>query len=481
MKRISYILMITLSITACKKDYLTVNPVTNQNGANYFKTKDQFLKAVNGAYAPLQGLFNGPYWEMGEMRSDNTSYQLNTDDRSGNVREDIDEFREINLNDDVLGFLQSNFTGIGRCNVILSRLPKIDLNDVKTTDQITGQCNFLRAYYYFNLVRMFGDVPLVLEEVTSIDHAFSVNQRKPAADVYASILTDATSAINKLPETYTDSLKGRASKGAARILLADVYLTLHKYDLAIAQLKPLLNTVYRLNKNYADNFDIKKKNGPESIFEVQYMEGPNGLGSDFTDLFAPWDSPDNLVTGFEINHDSGNGWNIPTQDFLAAYEAGDLRRAVSVDENYISKNSEEIVPYIKKYNSIHTLRGITANNFPVYRYANVLLMLAECLNETGASGDAVPYLNEVRRRAGLDPFTGSGQVDLRAAILHERRMEFAFENQRWYDLLRTGTATAVMQAHAIKERQEKSYLNAAAYSNIRLLYQYPQREITLQQ
>jgi len=478
MKKI-FLLLFIIGLSACKKNYLTVEPETNQNGANYFKTLDQFVKAMNGAYAPLQGLFTRSYWEMAEMRSDNTSYQLNTDDRSGNLREELDEFREINLNDDVQDFFQGNYLGIGRCNVILTRLPKANITDVKSTDEIIGQASFLRAYYYFNLVRMFGDVPLILEEVTSTENAFSSNKRKPAADIYISIIKDLNLALNKLPEVFNE--KGRATKGAARILLADVYLSTHKYDLAIQQLRPLLTSNYHLVQDYADNFNIKKKNGPESIFEIQYMEGPNGLGSDFTDLFAPWDSPDGLVTGFDINHDTGNGWNIPTQDLLDAYEEGDLRRAVSIDENYESENTGKIVPYIKKYNSVHAVREITGNNFPVYRYSNALLMLAECLNETGVSAEALQYLNQIRKRAGLLDFPGTGQTELRNAILHERRIEFAFENQRWYDLLRTGKAVEVMTAHALKEKHDKEYLNAAAYSNIRLLYLYPQREINLQQ
>jgi hypothetical protein len=379
----------------------------------------------------------------------------------------------------LMKIIQGNYLGIGRCNVILTRLPKANISDAKATDEIIGQASFLRAYYYFNLVRMFGDVPLILEEITSTENAFFSNKRKPAADIYISIINDLNLAITNLPEVFEE--KGRATKGAARILLADVYLSTHKYDLAIQQLRPLLTSNYHLVQNYADNFDVKKKNGPESIFEIQFMEGPNGLGSDFTDLFAPWDSPDGLVTGFEINHDTGNGWNIPTQDLLDAYEDGDLRRAVSIDENYESENTGKIVSYIKKYNSVHAVREITGNNFPVYRYSNALLMLAECLNEIGTSGEAIQYLNQVRKRAGLTDFGNTNQAELRKAILHERRIEFAFENQRWYDLLRTGTAIEVMTKHAAKEKNEKKYLSAAAYGDIRLLYQYPQREINLQQ
>ena len=226
-------------------------------------------------------------------------------------------------------------------------------------------------------------------------------------------------AINRLPDQYSDNQNGRAANGAARMLLADIYLTTKKYDLAIQQLKPLLTSVYQLNTNYADNFDVKKKNGPESIFEVQYMEGPNKLHSVLADRFAPWDSPDGLTTGFPIDHDAGNGWNIPTQDFIDAYEPGDQRRAASVGENYVSEQTGKLVPYVKKYNGPHSVRGISGNNFPIYRYSNTLLMIAECLNETGASGEALQYLNQVRNRAGLSAFINPSQPELRKAILRK--------------------------------------------------------------
>lgn len=491
MKSIKYILFTALLVCGCKKDYLTLTPISTENSLNYFKTKDQFIQAVNGAYSPLQSIFNGSFWALGEMRADNTSYENNTDDQSGTNKMEIDEFRELGNNDMVQSFFSDHFTGIGRCNVILTRLPNIDLKDAVTTDRITGQASFLRAYYYFNLVRLFGSVPLVLKEVTSRDEAFAVNKRVPVEQIYAAIIADATTAIAKLPEKYeADTDKGRATRGAARALLADVYLTTKQYDLAIAQLRPLLTSVYSLEP-YADNFNVTKENGPESIFEVQFMEGPNGLGSDFIDTFAPFDVYDDSVTGFEINNDASNGWNIPTQDFLDSYEKGDTRREASVREDFVSDDSGEEVPYIKKYQSPHAVRGITGSNVPVYRFSNVLLMLAECLNEKGfaANGEAFQLLNQVRTRAGLpDKTSGNTNPDLnvtsqeefRDAILQERRIEFSFENQRWFDLLRTGKATEVMKAHAAKERETKDYISAGSYSNIRLLYQYPQRELNLE-
>ncbi|HMG10180.1 MAG TPA: RagB/SusD family nutrient uptake outer membrane protein, partial [Mucilaginibacter sp.] len=207
----------------------------------------------------------------------------------------------------------------------------------------------------------------------------------------------------------------------------------------------------------------------------------NGLGSDFIDTFVPWDVPDDSVTGWNIPHSAENGWNIPTQDLLDAYETDDKRRAASVDETFTSDEYGVTMPFIKKYQSKATVQGITANNFPVYRYADVYLMLAECLNEQGfaGGGDAFRYLNLVRERAGLKDKTSgnvANQEDFRTAVAHERQIELSFENHRWFDLLRTGKATAVMTAHGAREKAIKKDLwtvNSAAYANIKLLFPYP--------
>ncbi|SEP08086.1 Starch-binding associating with outer membrane [Mucilaginibacter gossypiicola] len=496
MKKNIYIFFIaaTIGMTGCKKDYLSLQPTDQQTKENFYHTKAQFQQAINGAYAPLQGLYSGSFWAMGEMRSDNTSYEYDPYDRSGTDKEEIDEFRELNNNDIVDSYFNTSYADIQRCDIILARLPASTV-DAASADTIAGQAYFLRAFNYFNIVRMYGDAPLVLTETESVSDAFKVAKRVPAANIYTQIIADAQAAVSKLPLRYsalTD--KGRLTKGAAETLLAEVYMTQKKFDLAIPLLRAIISSgAYSLNADYADNFDIHKENGPESIFEIQYIEGPNGLGSDFVDTFIPWDYYDTDITGYEIANGAQNGWNIPTQDLVNAYEEGDKRRDASLTD-FTSDEYGIDLPFIKKYQSIGAVKGITGNNFPVYRYADVYLMLAECLNEQGfaGGGDAFKYLNLVRERAGLEPKSmGNANPDLnvssqdafRAAIAHERQVELAFENHRWFDLLRTGKATEVMKAHAISERAYKNdswQINSAAYSNIRLLFQYPLNEGNLE-
>ncbi|MBD1384645.1 RagB/SusD family nutrient uptake outer membrane protein [Mucilaginibacter rigui] len=490
MKKYIYFTLFTIALgfVSCKKDFLSLAPTDSQNSANFFKTPQQFQQAITGCYQPLQSLYNGSFWVMAEMRSDNTSYEYDPYDRSGNLKEDMDEFRELNNNDYPAVFLTGSYQIIGRCNVILDRLPAAKL-DVAVADTITGQASFLRAFNYFNLVRLFGSVPLVLHEVQSFDEAYRIGVKAPVSDVYNSIIADAKDAIAKLPVTYASPAdKGRVTKGAAETMLAEVYMTQKKFDLAIPLLRDVIaSNAYGLNDDYADNFNINTKNSKESIFEIQYIEGPNGLGSDFVDTFIPWDYYSDDITGHELNNGAVNGWNIPTQDLVTAYEPGDKRRDASLTD-FVSDEYGIDLPFIKKYQSKGAVQGITANNFPVYRYSDVYLMLAECLNEQGyaGGGDAFLYLNKVRFRAGLDDKTAvdvPNQEAFRVAIAHERQVELAFENHRWFDLLRTGKAVEVMTAHAQHEREYKSdswTISPAAYTNIRLLYQYPLNEELLE-
>jgi starch-binding outer membrane protein, SusD/RagB family len=497
MKKYIYLFAILtiLGVFGCKKNYLNLTNPDKLTTTNFYKTSAQFQQAANGAYQPLQDLYNGAFWAMGEMRSDNTSYEYDDQDRSGTDKEEIDEFRELNNNDIVFSFFSDSYVGIGRCNAILGRLPAAKI-DTAIGGPVAGQAYFLRAFNYFNLVRMFGDIPLVLIESASLSDAFKVAHKSPAATIYTQIEKDALGAIQRLPVKYvstspTDTAdladKGRATKGTAETMLAEIYMTEKKFDLAIPLLQDVIASgAYKLNANYADNYGLTNENGPESIFEIQYIEGPNGLSSDFVDIFCPWDVYDDSVTGYDILNGASNGWNIPTQDMLDAYEPGDKRRAASLNEDFISDEWGYLVPYITKYNSKGAVQYQTGNNFPVYRYSDVYLMLAEALNEQGyaAGGDAFHYLNLVRERAGLADKTGvnvASQQDFRTAIYHERQVEFAFENHRWFDLLRTGQASAVMQAHAAREKAAKaSYINSDAYSDIRLLYQYPLNEQILE-
>ena len=497
MKKIA-IIAITLFFASCSEKFLDLTPDNAGSASNFFQTKDQFIQAVNAAYAPLggqpstssaqppTGIYTGPLWILTELRSDNGSYQQNTADRSGVNREEIDEFRETDQNVNLQNFYTPSYLGISRCNIVLEKLGAATF-DQATKDRLEGEVLFLRAFYYFNLVRVFGDVPLILKVVTTPEEAFETAAKVAEAQIYTQIVADFKAAIAKLPAKQAAADLGHATLGAAKAMLAKVYLTQKNFAEATAILKTVeADGGYALNANYADNF--KKKNGAESIFEIQYAEGAGGKSSNFAYSFAPYNAG-TIVTGFALLTGSGSGWNIPTQDLIDSYETGDKRLAASINQTFKDAASK-VIPYVQKYtNPPYLERFNTWDNFPVTRLADVLLMQAEALNEAGfPNAEAFTLLNRVRTRAGLAAKTADNadaklkvatQADFRAAIAQERRVELAFENHRWFDLVRTGQAESVLKAHAVKERALKTYLLPAAYATINLKYAFPYRESLL--
>jgi len=475
-----------LLTTGCGKDFLDLNPEATINGDAFYKNETEIKQAVNAAYNVLQDLGRESYWIFGEMRSDNTAFQYNTADRGREQWEFVDEFLVGATAECISNFWRNSYTGISRCNDVLTYITGVEMTD-DARNQYTGEVEFLRAFHYFNLVRQFGGVPLRLEAVQSPDAALSEG-RATADEVYTAIIADLADAAEKLPPNYTGADLGRATEGAARTLLAKVYLTQKKYTEALAELRKVTALGYHLLPDYAAVFDPGNKNHAESIFEIQYLGAQTGLFSNFMYTFAPYTSGSSVTgdTKTGING-SGSGWNIPTQDMIAAYEAGDKRKAVSLAEGYTGSDGVFVnIPYVKKYNHGFVEVGRTNDNFPVLRYADVLLMMAECLNEQGfvANGEAFDLLNQVRERAGLPARTAQDlptQAAFRDAVFHERQVELAFENHRWYDLLRTGNAVAIMNAHGAREKQQHAYIPSNAYqvTSNRLLLPIPQTDVNL--
>lgn len=412
-------------------------------------------QAVIGCYSQLQGVISDQ-WILNEMISDNTTVDFNPGDRGFAYRHEAYEYWTITANNSVNTTMYNRYyNAVYNVNTALMKVSASTAIPEPQKQAFEGQLRFLRAYYYFQLVQYYGDVILVLEPFSDPAKAYEFN-RVPSAEVYKQIEADLLAASEQLAASYDAGQKGRVTRGAALSLLGKVYLTQKKYDDAITTLNKVTGLGYSLNANYADNFDPAKKNGVESVFEVQY-DGNSTLGewSNFIYIFGPRLSG-GAVTGFPQSNPSG--WNIPTKDIIAAYEPGDLRKGASVGLDYIRPGTNEVVPYIKKYAHTHAVYGRTNDNWPVLRYADVLLMLAEAINEqSGPTDDAFTYLNRVRQRAGLPSVSAMDKTAFRSAVLNERRLELAFENWRWFDLKRTMIAeelAAFMNAHGLKERAD---------------------------
>ena len=449
------IALLGFSFSSCS-DFLEQNPQTDLSENDFYKTADDILSAVNGVYSSLQeGDIYGNWYVFGEIPSDNTRNQL-----SGSVttQNEFDQFYIDTQNSMIAYFWKAAYKVINRTNTILGRIDGIEIN-TELANRYKLECKFIRALMYFNLVRVYGDVPLVLKEI-SISESYDI-LREPKENVYNQIIADLKEAQD-LPVSYSTAEDGRATQGAAKALLANVYMTLHKYAEAETILAEIINSGrYSLLENtpgslnidgYKNVFSPVNHNSKEGIFEIQFLKGGYGEGSNYANNFAPENSGTNVVA---VGGTGGN--NIPEMDIYNAYEEGDLRRDFSMSLGYYDnrKNNEWVESrYVCKFMDVPYQNNDASNNYPVIRYADVILMYAEALNQNGKTAEACKYLNMTRRRGFGYQTTETSPVDLQTTdkaqfalmVEQERRVELAFENHRWFDLIRTGRAVEVMRS-----------------------------------
>lgn len=440
--------VVALISTGCRDNFLTTVPETQLSTGIFFKTQSDFQQAVNGAYVPLRTIFNDRAWKLGELHSDNTYYARNILFGAVDATENIADFalpisNGTTANDNILQQFRQDYQIIARTNEILSRIDNVDF-DAEVKKNLKGQALFLRAFAYLELARYFGKAPLHLEPVASRDAA--ALPLTDAAVLYDQVEKDAKEAAGLLP-VKSKQTAGRVTSGTANMLLADLYMLKKDWAAAETVLRAIVDSgEYALMQTYESAFsdNASNKNNIESIFEIQYMEGSAGVNGNHFYQFVPTPilaSELAPLTGTANPQGlSGENNNIPTPDIIAAYEPGDKRKEASIGYVTLSQSlrTNKEYPYIKKYAKKHSLHGNTGQNWPVYRYAETLLFLAEALNERGQSAQALPYLNQVRSRAGLPAITTTSQAELREIIFKERRVELAFENKRWFDIVRTG-------------------------------------------
>lgn len=447
MKKIKIILVffIVISMTNCSEDFLEKMPLDTINTKNYPATAEELVTLVNGAYQPLQWpkLYNLRMWTSDIMAGNSIVGAGGGSD--GIETQDMSNFVTNTDNAGVLDLWRGPWPGILMANIILDVAPGLEI-EASIKNRSMGEAYFLRAHYYFILTRYFGDVPLITKPQSSDDDLYP--ERAPKDMVYNQIISDLETAIELLPVKgeYGIADLGRASKGAAMGVLAKVHLTLGNFNEVALLTSQIEGLGYTLNQNYSDNFNPLTENSGESIFEVQYASD-GGFNFWSNENQASWLSPFMGPRGSGFVG-GGYGWNQPTQEFVNSYEPNDLRKDLTV--LYEGGPDFDGKPYLASYSltgynvrkfliplSISSSYDNSPLNFPVLRYADVLLMKAEALNELGQGSQAEIPLNLVRNRAGL-PNIASGMVQntLRAAILHERRIELAFEGQRWFDLIR---------------------------------------------
>ncbi len=447
-KKFIYILFSAALVSGCSKDFTDLSPISQRNVESFYKTGNDMVIATNASYKALQmdGAYNLSYWIMSEMRSDNTDQGADNTGLGANLAA-IDNFVE---NPATAEFITSSYldtyVGINRCNTVLSRIDAVEM-DATLKNRLIGENLFLRSLFYYNLAVNFGRIPLVLNEIT-VDEGKSFPQT-PSVDVYNQLAKDLIIAEGFLPVKYTGLDVGRVTKGAAATLLGKIYLTLGNKTAAIAPLRRVKDTYgYTLVPNYQNIWGLANKNNIESIFEVQYKGGGTNTGNAFTNAFTPL-----------LIQTTGAYKNRPTAEMEAAYEAGDARKAASMNPINGPLNAGR---FILKYGTTSAFNeGQADYNFIVLRYADVLLMLAEALGE---GEEAYGLINTVRRRASLTDISSASPGTFAEKLLKERRVELAFENHRWPDLLRFGKANDFLTAQGKKPR---------------LLFLIPQRELDI--
>ena len=351
----------------------------------------------------------------------------------------------------IVEIFSANYEAINRCNQALNIIPQLDKADANLRARLIGEAKFLRAFMYFTLVKTYGGVPIIdrLPNPSSQEDRIMQLTRKSKEEVYAFIEKDLTEAaavlLNK--SQYPNSEKGRASKGAAHALLAKVNLYQKNWQKVIDNCN--LVTGYSIVPNYASMFRLAGENDAESIFEIQGTG--QGVGS------ATIKGIQNYSVSQGARGAGGWGWgfNTPSESLLNAYEAGDVRKNATIIFAGTTLYDDRVVPLTvenprynyKAYSSAIPDADQSDTNIKYLRYADVLLMKAEALNELNQTTVAIPLLNEIRTRAGLANTTATSQAAVRITIWKERRVELAFEHDRFYDLVRTGEAVAAFAIH----------------------------------
>ncbi|TDW48975.1 putative outer membrane starch-binding protein [Flavobacterium sp. 270] len=463
----TFILSATLLVSCTE---LEVTPTSFVTEDNFFNTQDDAVASVTAVYASLsldpgeQSLFGRNLYFLTDMATDYAAAGVSA--TNPQVRA-LSSLTHDATSDRVQVAWRQIYAGINRANVSIDNIPKVTGSDVVKT-RLINEAKFIRALLYFQAVRLWGGVPIVLHEPTSIAVESLKSKRATVDEVYTQIITDLKDA-EALPATYTAADAGRATSGAAKAILAKVYLTRKDWPNAILKSNEVINGGYgyALFENFQDIFTKTKKNGKEHIFSVQFEPNQAGNGSSGSTFQAT------AFTGFTATEPADIISDVAL--FYDIYDAADTRRDISYAKQLLNPATGTLYtfpkPIFKKYLDVTNLAtpGNTAINFPVIRYADILLSLAEAINEqSGPNPQAYELLNQVRRRAygkaiatpdvTVDK-SGLTQVTFRAAIQEERKKEFVQEGQRWFDLVRWGTlVTEVKKVTAKNSVSERNNL-----------------------
>jgi hypothetical protein len=432
----------TLIMVSCSK--LDEAPAALLVSDQFYENEAQATSAVTAAYRKLyetgQSLYNSLMQIGMEMATDD--YEAGPRARNAHVRA-LSGLTHDSSNDRMEQLWKQSYDAINVSNVAIDRIAVIDATKISETirQRLINEAKFLRALHYFNLVRWFGGVPIVLHEVSSLTPDNLYVEKATEDEVYSQIIQDLKEA-ESLPATYSNADIGRATSGSAKSLLSKVYLTHKDWQLAADKSKEVIDSkVYALFDDFADVFNVATKNGKEHIFSAQFKGNAGYQGNSLASRSAPADVPG-------INGDYADALHV-AGGLFTSYSATDKRRAITFVTQIVSPTNGQLytlaTPQFNKYYDPAVIgnQSQSSKNLPIIRYAEVLLIYAEASNEvSGPSAAAYDAIDQVRTRAGIvklaEEAPALSQNEFRDSVFQERRKELAFEYQRWFDLVRRG-------------------------------------------
>lgn len=476
------IILILTNLSSCS--FLEEGPLDRLVVSNFYSSAKDAQSAVDATYQQLGSIYLRPIYMLTELTTDNLKNGIGMPNA---FLQNLEYLRLDPENTFIKGIWSNCYSGISRANSAINNIPDVTM-DATLKSRLIAEARFLRALFYFNLVRFFGDVPLI-KDLESVEDA--LGPRNPKEEVYQLIIDDLIFAESNLPlrSEYGSKEEGRATKGAAKILLGKVYLTMGEFQKAKDKLAEVVDNEgtfgYGLHANYADNWNPVKEAGIEAVFYIEYKKYPLPYNEEMAGA-----GPKYSVPGGTVGVTGCNEADIPTIELYDQYKPNDTRRSKNMKYDFLNPKTGKIITASIPLSGKFWIDGIlTTNecdvNMHIIRYADAILMYAEALNEVNDQPKALVLLNRIMLRAfgnSTGFYSSMSKEKFRDTIMHERRLEFFHEGHRWFDLVRTGTFVQRMKDHSAYESVKAESNKSEIAKNIKdymILMPIPQREIDL--
>lgn len=470
------LLVTIISFDSCK-DFLDPNPESTYTTKTFYTSQNDFELAISAVYSLQQNMFDGQYGLLHFLiaRSDDSNH-VNTNLYADNA-ELFSDNAECGPTDSVW---VNCYRMISRSNSILTKIDNVDFSDTDMKQYIKGEAYAMRGWAYETLGEFFGGVPLLVDKEYTVSEVRKI-PRSTRDSTFVQAINDYKKAIDLLPVSWKSNDAGRVTKYAVAAVLGRLYMFMREPAKARMYLEQVINSgIYSMAPEYANCFTDKYDNDPKEdrVWEVQYIGGQTGEGQEFSEDMMPEES--GVTEGYAIKGSSA-AMQV-SSDLLSKYEDGDTRKSFSAS-NSISGSRAQGYSWCTKWSHYEykpQANNDWANNLPIIRYTDVLMLDAEAINATdGPTSTAIGYINKVRERAGLADLTSdqtSSQSDFLKAIKHERRIEFMFEGSRWFDLVRWNDFISVMKAF-FTESDENNGMYVNNVTSNRAIFAIPQEEL----